>query len=170
MADNRTYSLDTLPQEYPVLGTGDNRSTALVIRNADYSECCDLRYVSHEIIKGKYKLDGLPAVYANDKEAETLSIILKDNSNGAQVKLLYGILEEEDIITRSAIITNSGQENLVIEKQLLHVLISLQVTMNSYISMAGILWNATWSVFLFHIQRLKLKAAEGLQATSTTLV
>lgn len=116
MADNRTYSLDTLPQEYPVLGTGDNRSTALVIRNADYSECCDLRYVSHEIIKGKYKLDGLPAVYANDKEAETLSIILKDNSNGAQVKLLYGILEEEDIITRSAIITNSGQENLVIEK------------------------------------------------------
>ena len=116
MADNRTYSLDTLPQEYPVLGTGDNRSTALVICNADYSECCDLRYVSHEIIKGKYKLDGLPAVYANDKEAETLSIILKDNSNGAQVKLLYGILEEEDIITRSAIITNSGQENLVIEK------------------------------------------------------
>lgn len=116
MAYDRTYSLDTLPQEYPVLGTGDTRSSALIIRNADYSECCDLRYVSHEIIKGKYGLKGLPAVYADKDKAETLSIILEDSCNGARVQLLYGILEEEDIITRSAIITNTGNGQFVIEK------------------------------------------------------
>ncbi len=116
MAYNRTYSLDTLPQEYPVLGTGDTRSTALIIRNADYSECCDLRYVSHEIIKGKYSLKGLPCVYTKKDEAETLSIILEDALNGARVQLLYGVLEAEDIITRSVIITNNGKEQFVIEK------------------------------------------------------
>ena len=116
VADDRTYSLDTLPQEYPVLGTGDTRNSTLIICNADYSECCDLRYVSHEIIKGKYKLNGLPAVYADKDKAETLSIILEDSSNGTRVQLLYGILEEEDIITRSVIITNTGKEQFVIEK------------------------------------------------------
>ncbi len=116
VADDRTYSLDTLPQEYPVLGTGDTRNSTLIICNADYSECCDLRYVSHEIIKVKYKLNGLPAVYADKDKAETLSIILEDSSNGTRVQLLYGILEEEDIITRSVIITNTGKEQFVIEK------------------------------------------------------
>lgn len=116
MADNRTYSLDTLPQEYPVLGTGDNRSTALIIRNAGYGECCDLRYVSHKIIKGKYALKGLPAVYADEGQAETLSIILEDKLSGACVELLYGVLEEEDIITRSVVITNNGIEQFVVEK------------------------------------------------------
>lgn len=50
--NDRTYSMDALPQEYPHLGTGDYRNTALVIRNADGSEYCDLRYVSHEIKRG----------------------------------------------------------------------------------------------------------------------
>jgi alpha-galactosidase len=31
---DRTYSLDTLPQEYPCAGSGDQRSTALSIRDA----------------------------------------------------------------------------------------------------------------------------------------
>ena len=50
---DRTYSMDALPQEYPTQGTGDYRSSALVIHNGDGSDCCDLRYVSHEIREGK---------------------------------------------------------------------------------------------------------------------
>ncbi len=115
-AGDRTYSMDVLPQEYPVLGTGDYRSSALIIRGADGSQCCDLRYVGYEIKKGKYGLDGLPAVYANEKEADTLEIFLKDCVNGLSVKILYGILEEEDIITRSAEIINSGDGEVIVEK------------------------------------------------------
>ncbi len=114
--NDRTYSMDVLPQEYPHLGTGDYRNTALVIRNADGSEYCDLRYVSHRIQKGKYALKGLPAVYAGDNEAETLEIILKDSVSEVQVRLLYGVLEEEDIITRSAEICNLGAEQIYVEK------------------------------------------------------
>lgn len=114
--NDRTYSMDALPQEYPQAGTGDYRSTALVIRNADGSEYCDLRYVSHEIKKGKYALKGLPAVYAADDEADTLEILLEDSVSGVQAKLWYGVLEKEDIITRSAAITNSGSDRIYVEK------------------------------------------------------
>lgn len=113
--EDRTYSLDVLPQEYPTLGTGDFRSTALDIINSDGSECCSLRYVSHSITDGKYTLQGLPAVYA-EKDAQTLEIILEDAISKVQVKLLYGVLEKEDIITRSAIITNNGNNSITLEK------------------------------------------------------
>lgn len=113
---DRTYSLDVLPQEYPVMGTGDYRNSALIIRNGDESECCDLRYKSHRIYKGKYGLKGLPAVYASEDEAQTLEILLEDSVSGVQVKLLYGVLEKEDIITRSAEISNCGTTGIVVEK------------------------------------------------------
>lgn len=114
--NDRTYSLDTLPQEYPTLGTGDYRNYALNIENADGSECCSLKFSRYEIKKGKYRLKGLPAVWADEKEAETLEIVLKDSVSGIEVSLLYGVLAEEDIITRSAVIRNTGEERVTIRK------------------------------------------------------
>ena len=114
--NDRTYSMDVLPQEYPALGAGDYRSSALIIHNADESDCCDLRYVSHEIRMGKYRLKGLPAVYASEEEAQTLEILMEDPVSQVQVLLLYGVLEQEDIITRSAKIRNQGEDRIVIEK------------------------------------------------------
>ncbi len=113
---DRTYSLDVLPQEYPSLGTGDFRGSAFAVRNGDGSESCSLHYVSHKIGKGKYSLEGLPAVYA--EEAQTLEILLEDSVSGIQVRLLYGVLEKEDIITRSAVVWNGGSRKIVVEKAL----------------------------------------------------
>lgn len=114
--NDRTYSMDVLPQEYPTVGTGDYRSSALIVRNYDESECCDLRYAGYDIRKGKYELPGLPAVHAKVQEAETLEIILEDSASKIQVRLLYGVLEEEDIITRSAKIINDSTDDIVVEK------------------------------------------------------
>ena len=116
VGNNRTYSMDVLPQEYPTLGTGDYRNSALVLRGHDESECCDLRYAGYEIREGKYELEGLPAVYAGEKEAQTLKIVLEDNVSKVRVQLLYGVLEDEDIITRSVKITNYGTACVVVEK------------------------------------------------------
>ena len=116
VGNNRTYSMDVLPQEYPTLGTGDYRNSAFVLRNHDESACCDLRYAGYEIREGKYELPGLPAVYAKPEEAQTLEIVLEDAVSKVRVRLLYGVLEDEDIITRSVKITNYGTEYIVVEK------------------------------------------------------
>lgn len=113
---DRTYSLDVLPQEYPTWGTGDYRNAALLIQNADHSESCKLQYAGHTIKKGKYNLSGLPAVYAEENEAETLEIYMEDCVSNLKVTLLYGVVEQLDIITRSVIIENHGSEDIIIEK------------------------------------------------------
>lgn len=114
--EDRTYSLDTLPQEYPTLGTGDYRNYALSIENSDGSQCCNLKFSHYEIKKGKYSLTGLPAVWAENDEAETLEIVLQDHVSKMEVSLLYGVLADEDIITRSAIIRNLGENRVIIKK------------------------------------------------------
>lgn len=113
---DRTYSLDALPQEFPTLGTGDYRNIALDIKNSRGIESTNLLYKKHEIRKGKYALPGLPAVWADEAEAQTLEIVLADENAGMEVHLLYGILEEADVITRSAVIRNIGTEMVTIEK------------------------------------------------------
>jgi hypothetical protein len=56
-----------------------------LVKNADGSMSCDLRYKSHVIIDGKYNLEGLPAVYASEEEAQTLEILMEDPVTGVKV-------------------------------------------------------------------------------------
>ena len=105
----RTYSLNTLPLEYGTAGTGDYRVPAISVTHGDGSTALDLRYQEHKISKGKYSILGLPAVYAGEEEAETLEIILKDTATDIRVILKYGVLENQDVITRSVVIINDGE-------------------------------------------------------------
>ena len=114
--DDRTYSLDTIPLEYSCGGIGDFRISAIDIQHKNGSNALDLRYASHSIVKGKYSINGLPAVYDNDNSMETLEIVLKDTSSKVQVTLKYAILESLDIITRCATITNNGNSAIKITK------------------------------------------------------
>ena len=114
--DDRTYSMDALPQEYPSYGTGDYRSTALIVENADGSTSCDLRYRSHHIFNGKYKIPGLPAVYADETESQTLEIVMEDAVTGVEVTLQYGVLPDYDVITRSEKIVYRGEGKICIRK------------------------------------------------------
>ena len=113
---DRTYSMDALPQEFPSLGNGDYRGTAISVENPDGTLSCDLRYKEHRIKNGKYGLPGLPAVYAKAEESQTLEIDMEDRVTGLQVTLLYGVLPELDIITRSAKITYAGPGKIYLEK------------------------------------------------------
>ena len=113
---DRTYSLDLLPQEFPVSGTGDMRSPAFIVEYGNGIEGCDLRFSGYRILDGKYSLKGLPAVYAEKYEAQTLEILLKDTAGLVEVTLLYGVLPELDIITRSAVIRNTSGAEVRLEK------------------------------------------------------
>lgn len=114
--NERTYSLNTLPQEYSTSGVGDFRISAISVTHEDGSNALDLRVREYQIKKGKYEIPGLPAVYAKEDEAETLEIILKDTATEAEVILKYGVFEKEDVITRSVVVKNSGKTPIVINK------------------------------------------------------
>ncbi len=114
---DRTFSLDVLPQEYPFQGEGDMRSPLLMVRGADGTFGCDLRFRSYEIREGKYGLPGLPAAYAEKGDgAQTLSITLADERLGLEAELLYGVLPACDVITRAAVIRNAGEGRITVEK------------------------------------------------------
>ncbi len=115
-AEGKSYSLDVLPQEYPFKGGGDYRSIAFCMENADGTQCCDLRYRSYELENKKYRLPGLPAARAEEGEAQTLEILLEDGPSGVEVRLLYGVYEAEDMITRSILIRNGGKAPVVIRR------------------------------------------------------
>ena len=114
--NDRTYSLDTLPLEYACEGVGDYRVTGAAAVHSDGSCALDLRYKSYRISKGKYSIKGLPAVYADENEAETLEIVLKDKYSDIEVTLRYGVLPKLDIITRCASVANNTNEPVILTK------------------------------------------------------
>lgn len=113
---DRTYSLNTMPLEYAGGGTGDFRVPAVTVVHKDGSQALDLRFQRYSIRKGKYSIPGLPAVYAEESESETLEIYLKDTASETEVVLLYGVLEKEDVITRSVFVRNKGNTPIVLER------------------------------------------------------
>ena len=117
---NRTYSMDFYPQEYPVHGNGDFRVKALKAGVKGEVPALDLRYVSHEVVKGKYALSGLPALFTNedDNDVETLKITLKDYYEEFYVTLLYGVFEKKNVITRAVIVENRGEKPMEIKRVL----------------------------------------------------
>ncbi|RDY32184.1 alpha-galactosidase [Lachnotalea glycerini] len=114
--ENRSFSMDTLPQEYPCYGTGDYRVTGFNMKNDEGIYGCDLRYQSHCIRKGKFAIQNLPAVYAKEEEANTLEIVLEDKAAGIEVTLYYGVIESLDVITRAAKIRNIKEKSCIITK------------------------------------------------------
>ena len=103
---DRTYSLDTLPQEYSTCGVGDFRLPSIEVEYPDGSRVADLRLTDWEEERGKYSLDGLPAFHG--AEGETLRLYLEDTTTDLVVELTYGVFEDCDLITRSVEVHNYG--------------------------------------------------------------
>ena len=109
---NLTYSLEHLKQEYPSYGTTDYREPAFEILQENGSRISDFVYESHKIYDGKPELQGLPAVYVEEKEeAQTLEIILRDSLTGAKMTLYYTIMRDFPVITRSMNLENDGDQS-----------------------------------------------------------
>lgn len=105
------FSPDVTPLEYPTFGAGDFRLSAFAVKNSEGNKVTDLRYVSHEITKGKKPLPGLPALYVNEEsEADTLEVLTEDKVTGAQVTLIYTVFEEKGAITRSVKVKNASDK------------------------------------------------------------
>lgn len=114
--DDRTFSADHFPLEYPCYGSGDFRSPAFNVRDARGVFGVDLRFKDFVMKSGKYGIPGLPAVYADEKEAYTAEIVLTDERLGLEVTLNYGVLPALDVITRSTVVCNRGGQAVYLDK------------------------------------------------------
>ena len=84
--------LDCVPMEYPESGMGDYRESALCVRSMKGHRASELVYEGYEIVDGKPKLEGLPAVWGSESECMTLKIFSRDSLLGMKVTLLYSVL------------------------------------------------------------------------------
>jgi len=110
--DDHQGILTALAQEYPAYGTLDYRFPAYQVQLDNGTTITELRYHSHQIIKGKERLKGLPATYVEDEEeAETLKIRLFDQIAGLELILNYTVYSDYPVITRSALFKNIGDRN-----------------------------------------------------------
>ena len=109
-----SYSPDVLPQEYPAANRGDFRVPAADVVNAQGACGVEFVYAGHRVHPGAYTLEGLPASFGDD--CETLTIEMRDPVIGLRLQLLYGVYEQQDIITRAAILCNESGQPLTLEK------------------------------------------------------
>lgn len=101
--------LDELRQEYPCYGHTDLRRPAI---SADRGLV--LKYRSHGITEGKPALEGLPSALGHG--GETLTVTLADEAAGVEVRLNYTVFPDSGALCRSAVITNTAAEPLVIDR------------------------------------------------------
>ena len=115
--EDRTFSLDTLPREYPAMDNGDFREPAVCVENPDGNRVTRLTYLSYSIYDGKEPLEGLPATYVETPaDAKTLVVVLQDSYTGLKAELSYTIWEKYDAICRSVRFYNGGERPLTVRR------------------------------------------------------
>jgi alpha-galactosidase len=155
--DDAAFSLETIQQEYPVYGKGDFREPAFMISNGQ-KPIANFVYKSHDIVKGKPRLKGLPATYAHTDEAETLLIVLEDTYQQVELELSYTIFENEAVIARNARLINKTDGALSIDRMM-----SLSVDL-PHADMEMVHLSGTWARER-HVKTRKVE--QGIQSISS---
>ena len=108
--------LTRVARELPDSGRGDFRLPAIKIRKKNGNTILRLEYESHEVVKGKPSLEGLPATFGEEKDVSTLIVKMRDPQAKVTVFTSYSIFVEYDAIVRSMRIVNESQDETVIEQ------------------------------------------------------
>ena len=115
--NDRTFSLDFLPQEFSSDGSCDYRLSSIEVKNGDGSYAFVGKVAKHEIYAGKYSLAGLPSLWGTEKDrVDTLEIWLTDPATQLTVVLCYSVFEEKDIITRAVKVINESEDTIYLNR------------------------------------------------------
>lgn len=112
----RCSFMDTFPTEYSGNGIGDYRESCIAVKTANGSRTVDLKYVAYDIVNEKPGITGLPSSFAGEEEVQTLVVHMKDGGCGIEVDLIYSVFEDEDVITRSVNVKNTGDKDIRLTK------------------------------------------------------
>jgi alpha-galactosidase len=103
--------------EYSPQGTSDFKETALLVNNIEGLNNGNLSYKEYRIIGGKPRsFSGLPQSYGDNKECSTLVVTLEDSHLNIKVELFYTVFYSSDVISRKAVLTNTSNKTIEINK------------------------------------------------------
>lgn len=145
------HSFDCAAIEFPTSGVADFREPCFQVMDKYGMSACECYYKSYNIYKGKKKLNGLPATFANnDGEATSLELFCEDKHSGMEIILQYTVFEKSDIITRSVKVINNGSDAIEL-RRLLSTCVSLDSMDYDMITLHG-----CWARER-HVQRFPLR-------------
>ena len=113
---DRSSFLDRFPFEYSSNNVGDYRKSSIEITDKNGHTGLLLCYESHNIIRGKKALEGLPATFGTEKDAMTLEVVLADKVVGVKAVLSYSIFEGLDAVIRSIKFENVSSDTVYLDK------------------------------------------------------
>lgn len=125
--ENKHLSLEDLRLEMSSYGKGDIREPFVETVCADGSTTLDFLYQDAEMTRGKLQPEGMPGAYGTEEEAEQLCVRLADAQSGLSLLLYYSVFAACDVITRSAVLENTGAEAVTLKR-----LMSLQLDFDSH--------------------------------------
>jgi alpha-galactosidase len=108
--------LDLMPLEYSSYGKGDFKLTPLILKMPDHSYVSDFIYEKHQMIKGVLTSKDLPVGHAEDEEAETLVVTLKDTKYNLYLDLVYTVFYDTNVISRRTVLRNETNNHIQIRK------------------------------------------------------
>ena len=115
--NDRTFSLDFLPQEFSTSRSGDYRNPSVEMIWGEGGRAFCGKVAGYEIREGADRITGMPSLWAlAGEEVKTLEIILEDPVSRVEARLLYIVFEEKDVIARSVRIVNHGEKPLRLER------------------------------------------------------
>ena len=109
--DHTTLTLESKYLEYSSRGKGDIRNPMIEILDSTGNRTSDFKYQSYEIRKHQ-EMKTMPSSTSKDEDIEDLVIILLDQESNVEVKLIYSIFENSDVITRRMEVKNLGEEKV----------------------------------------------------------
>lgn len=156
-------SMDVIRQEYPTFSRSDFRLPAIHLTDHAGNRVSHFRYQSYTITQGKESLPGLPATYVESTdEADTLTVLLKDDLLAATLSLSYTIYKSYPVITRHATLTNHHTQPLTIN-QMMSMAIDFNHDQYEWMELSG-----SWARER-HIKRTKLHSGvQNIQSTRGT--
>ncbi|MGN0065983.1 MAG: alpha-galactosidase [Nocardioides sp.] len=113
--DGLRYSLDTVPLEWSGVGQGDYRRPSLEVLTAASGYDLDLTYRSHRVVPGALPAATLPTARGSTEQASSLEVVLADDRAGIEVRLLWTVFADADVITRRAVVRNTGTATATVE-------------------------------------------------------
>lgn len=115
-------TLETLKLEAPCYGKGDYRDPLLHLKYTDASRTSDFVFKNAQLLCEKPALIDLPSTNhhtTQDKdEPIALRIILQEPVKNIELHLNYAVFEQANVISKNAILVNTGSETVQIQRAL----------------------------------------------------